>query len=137
MTAVRCTHCQHFVASVERCAALKEAIGRPNRRRLCASFRLDRRRQRQALAAERRNRASITDIHTALADAGLAHHVLDLRDTHEGRLLRLVAGVPTAERFRVYELCGLGVAEPRHFDMRRRESATASAGAATGSRRAA
>ncbi|MBK1620857.1 hypothetical protein CKO42_20990 [Lamprobacter modestohalophilus] len=53
---------------------------------------------------------SAAEIRAALADAGLAHYVLELADLDGGqRAIRLKHGIPERERFELYRLAGIRV----------------------------
>lgn len=122
MTKIRCTDCEHYVASVQRCIEHKAAIRQPRRLRVCASFSGPR---------------SLDEIHAALADAGLSRYVLDLRDTPEGRALRLRHNVPERERFSIYRIAGLKVREPERIHLPSKSASTQASPSAQPSRRAA
>ncbi|MCF7977642.1 MAG: hypothetical protein K9L82_06440 [Chromatiaceae bacterium] len=123
MKNIRCTDCRHFVASVVRCIAHKSAIQQPSRLRKCAEF---------------CGYLSLPETRAALADAGLEHYVLELADAGNGhRALRLMRGVPDAERFRIYHIVGLYVRESERIHLPSKQTSTRPAPSACRAGRAA
>lgn len=105
---IRCTDCRHYIASVQRCIEHKAAIRQPRRWRVCTDYCGPR---------------SVAEINALLADADLLHFVAELRDTPEGRLLRLELDVPEFERFAVYRMVGIKVREPERIHLRSKPAA--------------
>lgn len=96
MKGVRCTECRYYRGGHGLCmTAGKVAGGRW--KRTCSHYKT--------------NRITTDELRARIVDAGLAHHLLELADTPEGRMLRLRLNVPEAVRFQLYELAGLRVTE--------------------------
>ena len=103
-TQARCTTCRHYRGRPGWCPVALKVAGH-SYRRTC----------RHWLSTA----PTIAEITDALTITGLACHVAELRDTPEGRRLRLRHGTPERERFTIYRLAGLGVIEPERIEIRR------------------
>ncbi len=107
-----CVNCKHLGLVSRRCGKWRAHIRSPKRSG-CIDFAA----RPQPIATIRRT----------LADADLLRFVVELRDTPDGRVLRLRHGVPEAERFDLYRTAGLRVIEPRRLLAQRQPSAPARA----------
>lgn len=93
-TRVRCADCRRLDEQ-DWCTHHVEHVPYPNHWRRCDWY-----------AAEL---PPLPSVRRALRLADLLGYVAELRDTHEGRALRLRHGVPELERFAIYGLAGLTV----------------------------
>ena len=90
---VQCSRCPHLDEQ-DWCQFHVEHVPYPRHWRRCTDYA-----GLQPIATIRRN----------LAMAGLLLFVEELKDTNEGRLLRLVLGTPAAARFEIYRMAGLRI----------------------------
>lgn len=103
MTRIRCTDCRNLDPSdADWCIEYEAHMPHPRHWRTCEHYAGP-----QPIAA----------IRAALADADLLRFVAELRDTTEGRALRLRHGIPERERFELYRVAGLKVLEPKRIHL--------------------
>ncbi|MBK5938127.1 hypothetical protein [Halochromatium roseum] len=96
-TRVRCCNCHHLLPLHDRCTLYRRFVDYPRHWRRCDGY---------------EGPLPLPETRSALADADLLRYVAELRDTTEGRLLRLRHNVPEQQRFAVYRLAGIRVNEP-------------------------
>lgn len=92
-TRIRCADCRRLDEQ-DWCTHHVDHIPRPRHWRHCDWY---------------SGRLPIAAIRAALAEADLLRFVAELRDTREGRLLRLCHSVPERQRFELYRLVGIRV----------------------------